>query len=135
MMMRPDATDNIIGREHVTALIEIFCVNLLEVVQKTKLVLEFCVSFGNDVSLPHSMNLNYLQHAWDAANLMLQVLVSPAIDCAVNSNDRNCPIFPNLILLRKFRILAYGHPIHMMCWKVYQTQMTARSRVVKCPYM
>ncbi len=41
MMIKPDAPDNIIGRGRVTALNEVFHVNLLEAIQKTKLSLEF----------------------------------------------------------------------------------------------
>jgi hypothetical protein len=42
------------------------------------------MSFENGMSLPHTMNFSYLQCAWDAANLTLQDLMSPAVDCAVN---------------------------------------------------
>ncbi len=132
MMMRPDALDNIVGRGHITVLSEVFHVNL-PIAQKTKLVLEFCISFGNRMSLPHTMDFCYLQCAWDAANLTLQDLMSSAIDRATNPNDRNCPICLDPILLRKFRIPACGHPIHSRCWKVYKTQMAARSQVIKCP--
>ncbi len=38
VMMRPDALDNIISRGHVTALNEVFHVNLPTAIQKTKLV-------------------------------------------------------------------------------------------------
>jgi hypothetical protein len=89
--------------------------------------------FGNGVSLPHSMNFSYLQHVWDAANIMLQDLMSPAVDCAVNLNDRSCPICLNLVLILKFGIPACGHPIHMRCWRLYRDQMYDRNQVVACP--
>jgi hypothetical protein len=41
VMIRPDAPGNIIGRGRVVALDEVFCVNLLAAVQKTRSVLEF----------------------------------------------------------------------------------------------
>jgi hypothetical protein len=47
------------------------------------------------------MDFSYLQHAWDAANVMLQDLMGPAVDRAVNQNDRRCPVCLNLVLLRK----------------------------------
>jgi hypothetical protein len=65
--------------------------------------------FENGVSLPHSIDFSYLQGAQDAANLMLQYLMSPAVDCAVNPNDRSCPICLNLVLSWKFRIPACRH--------------------------
>ncbi len=57
MMMKPNAPSIIIGRERVAALNESFLVDLPTAVQKTKSVLEFCMRFGNGVSLPHSMDL------------------------------------------------------------------------------
>jgi hypothetical protein len=115
MMIRPNAPSNIIGIRHVVALNGVFCVNLPAAVQKMRNVLEFCLSFGNSVSLPHLMNFSYLQHAWDAANLTMQDLMSPAVDCAVDLNGRNCPIYLDPILSPKFRIPACGHPMHMKC--------------------
>ncbi len=47
VMIRPDAPDNIIGRVCVAALNEVFHVDLLKTVQKTKCVLEFYMSFRN----------------------------------------------------------------------------------------
>jgi hypothetical protein len=116
MMMSPNAPGNIIGRRRVGALNDVFHVNLQTAVQMTKNVLEFCMRFGNGVSLPHSMDFSYLQHAWDAPNVMFQNLMGPMVDCAVNQNDRHCPVCLNLVLLWKFRIPACGHPIHMSCW-------------------
>ncbi len=46
MMIGPNAPGNIIGRGHAVALNEVFCFNLLAAVQKTRSVLEFCMSFG-----------------------------------------------------------------------------------------
>jgi hypothetical protein len=63
MMMTPDALGNVIGRGRVAALNEAFFVDLPTAIQKTKNVLEFCMRFGNGVSLLHSMDLSYLQHA------------------------------------------------------------------------
>jgi hypothetical protein len=80
MTMRPDSPDNIIGRGQVTALNEVFHVDLPTAIQMTKHILEFCMSFGNGMSLPHTMNFSYLQYAWNAANLTLQDLMSPAGD-------------------------------------------------------
>ncbi len=74
MMMTPDAPGNVIGRGCIAALNESFLVDLPTAAQKTKNVLEFCMRFGNGVSLPHSMDFGYLQHAWDAANVTLQDL-------------------------------------------------------------
>jgi hypothetical protein len=132
MMMTPDAPGNVIGRGCVAALNEVFCVNLPTVVQKTKNMLEFCMRFGNGASLPHSMDFSYLQHAWDAANVTLQDLMGSAVDCAVNQNDRHCPVCLNLVLPRKFQIPACGHPIHMSCWRLYRDRMTASNQVVAC---
>jgi hypothetical protein len=114
-----------IGRGHVAALNEVFRVDLPTAVQKTRHVLEFCMNVGNGMSLYHLMNFSYLQCAWDAANLMLQDLMSPAVDCAVDPNDKSCPICLDLVLLQKFGIPACGHPMHMKCWKAYKNQMTA----------
>ncbi len=98
MMMTPDAPGNVFGRGHVAALNEAFCVDLPTAVQKTKNVLEFCMRFGNGVSLPHSMGFSYIQHAWDAANVTLQDLMGSAVDCAVNQNNRHCPVCLDLVL-------------------------------------
>jgi hypothetical protein len=133
MMMTPNAPGNVIGRGRVGLLNEAFCVNLPTAVQKTKNVLDFCMRFGNGVSLPHSIYFSYLQHAWDAANVTLQDLMGPAVDLAVNQNDRCCPVCLDLVLSRKFRIPACGHPIHMSCWRSYKDWMTARNQVVQCP--
>jgi hypothetical protein len=133
MMIRPDAPGNIIGRGPVAALNEVSRVNLLTAVQRTKSALEFCMRFGNGLSLPQSKNLSYLQRGWDAANLMLQVLMSPVIDCTVDPNDRSCPICLNQVLLWKIGIPGCGHPIHMRCWRSYRDQMTAPNQVVTCP--
>jgi hypothetical protein len=46
MKIRPDAPGNIIGRGHVVALNEGFHVDLPTAVQKTRSLLEFCMSFG-----------------------------------------------------------------------------------------
>jgi hypothetical protein len=89
--------------------------------------------FGNGASLPHSIDFSYLQHAWDAANVTLQDLMGSALDCAVNQNNRCCPICLDLVLLLKFGITACGHPIHMRCWRPYRDWMTARNQVVACP--
>jgi hypothetical protein len=62
MMMSPNAPGNIIGRECIGALNEVYHVNLKTAIQKTKDVLEFCMRFGNAVSLPHSIVSSYLQH-------------------------------------------------------------------------
>jgi hypothetical protein len=62
MMINPDAPGNIIGRGHVGALNEVYSVNLPTAIQKTKNVFEFCMRFGNGVSLPHSIDFSYLQH-------------------------------------------------------------------------
>jgi hypothetical protein len=113
VMISPDAPGNIIGRGSVAVLNEVFLVNLLTAIQKTKNMLEFCMRFGNGMSLTHLMNFSYLQCTWDAANLMLQDLMGPAVDCAVDSNDRSYPICLNLVLLWKFGIPACGHPVHM----------------------
>ncbi len=92
IMIRPNAPGNIIDRGHVVELNEVFHVNLPAAVQKMRSVLEFYMSFGNGVNLPHLMNFSYLQRAWGTANLMLQDLMSPAVNCAVDPNDRGCPI-------------------------------------------
>jgi hypothetical protein len=133
MMMTPNAPGNVIGRGHVAALNEAFCVDLPAAVQKTKNVLEFCMRFGNGMSLPHSMDFSYLHHALNATNVTLQNLMGSAVDHAVNQNDRCCPVCINLVLLQKFRLPACGHPIHMSCWRSYSYRMTARNQVVACP--
>jgi hypothetical protein len=133
MMMSPNAPGNIIGRGCVGVLNEVFHLNIQTAVQKMKDVSEFCMRFRNGVSLPCSMDFSYLQHAWDAANIMLQDLMGPAVDHAVNQNDRCCPLCLNLVLLQKFGIPACGHPIHMSCWRSYKDRMYDRSRVVACP--
>jgi hypothetical protein len=133
LLMEPDAPDNIIGKGPVTAMMDIFHVNLPMAIQKTKHIQEFCVNLGNGMSLPHKMNFSYLQHAWDAASQTLQVLLMPSVDPSVNSDDRNCPICLDPILLREFRIPACGHPVHMSCWREYKNQINARSEVFKCP--
>jgi hypothetical protein len=115
MMMTPNAPGNVIGRGCIGPLNEAFRADLPTAVQKSKIVLEFCMRFGNGVSLPHSMDFIYFQHAWDAANVTLQDLMGPAVDCAVNQNNRHCLVCLDLVLLRKFRISACGHPIHMSC--------------------
>ncbi len=132
MMMSPNAPGNIIGRGRIGTLNEAFRANLPTAVQKTKNVLEFCMRYGNGVSLPHSMNFIYLQHAWDAANIMLQNLMGPLVDCSVNQNDRHCPVCHDLVLLQKFGIPACGHPIHMSCWRLYKDRMTACNQIVAC---
>jgi hypothetical protein len=91
------------------------------------------MNFGNGMSLPHSMNFSYLQRVWEAANLMMQDLTNPAVDCAVDPNNRSCPICLDLVLLQKFKIPGCGHPMHMKCWKAYKNQMTACNQVVACP--
>jgi hypothetical protein len=80
MMMTPDAPGNVIGRGHVAALNESFLVDLPTTIQKTKNVLEFFMRFGNGVSLLHSMDFSYLQHAWDAKNVTLQDLMGSTVD-------------------------------------------------------
>ncbi len=65
------------------------------------------------MSLLHLMDFSYLQHVWDATNAVLQNLMGPVVDRAVNQNDRRCPICIDLVLSLKFRIPACGHPIHM----------------------
>ncbi len=112
---------------------DIFHLDLPTVVLKTKHVLEFCMNFENGVSLPHRMNIGYLQRAWDAANQTLQVLLMPAVDRSVNPDDRDCTICLDLILLWKFGISACGHPMHMRCWRECKNQIYARSGFVKCP--
>jgi hypothetical protein len=97
MMMTPDAPGNVISRGHIAALNEAFCVDLPTAVQKTKIVLEFCTRFGNGVSLPHSMDFSYLQHALDATNVTLQDLMGSVVDCAVNQNNRCCPVCLDLV--------------------------------------
>jgi hypothetical protein len=94
MMMTPDALGNVIGRGRVAALNESFLVDLPTAVQKMKNVLEFCMRFGNGVSLPHSMDFSYLQHVWDTANVMLQDLMGSAVDHAVNQNNRMLSFLP-----------------------------------------
>jgi hypothetical protein len=86
------------------------------------------------MSLPHLMNFSYLQRTWDAANLTLQDLMSPAVDCAVDLNNRNYPICLNLVLLHKFGIPACGHPMHMKYWKVYKNWMTAAIKLLLALY-
>ncbi len=115
MMMTPNVPGNVIDRGCVAALNESFLVDLPTAVQKKKNVLEFCMRFGNGVSLPHSMDFSYLQHAWDAANVTLQDLMGSMVDQAVNQNNRRCPVCLNLVLSWKFGIPACGHPIHMSC--------------------
>ncbi len=110
-----------------------FRVNLPTATQKTQSVLEFCIRFGNGMSLPHSMNFSYLQHAWDTANLTFQDLMSLVVNCAVDPNNRSCPICLNPVLLRKFGIPDCGHPMHMKCWRAYRNQMYDRDQVVACP--
>ncbi len=131
-MIRPNAPGNTIGRGCVDALNEVFHVGLPTAIQKTRPVLEFCMSFGNGASSPHLMNFSYLQHAWDAANLMLHDLMSPAVDPAVDPNDRNCLICLDSVLLQKFEIPACGHPMHMKFLKVYKNRMTTSNQVVTC---
>ncbi len=72
VMINPNAPGNIIGRGCNAALNEVFRVDLRTAVQKTKSVLEFCMRFGNGMSLPHSMNFNYLQHMWATTNITHQ---------------------------------------------------------------
>jgi hypothetical protein len=81
------------------------------------------------------MNFSYLQHAWDAANVTLQDLMSPVVDCAANPNNRSCPICLNPVLSLKFGIPAFGHPMHMRYWRSYRDQMTAHNQVVACPVL
>jgi hypothetical protein len=133
MMIRPNAPGNIIGGGRVVALNEVFHVNLPTAVQKMRRVLEFYMSFGNGMSLPHLIIFSCLQRAWDAANLTLQDLMSPVVDCAVDPNDRNCPICLDLVLLQRFMIPACGHPMHMKCSKVYKNWMNTSNCVVTCP--
>jgi hypothetical protein len=133
LMMGLDAPDNIIGRGHVAALNEVFNVNFPMNVQKTKHILEFYMTFGNGVSLPHRMNFSYLHCAWDAANLILRDLLTPGQNRSVNLSGRNCPICLDPILLQSFGIPACGHPIHGRCSIGYKNQMVVRSRVVRCP--
>jgi hypothetical protein len=64
---------------------------------------------------------------------MLQDLMSPALNCTVDPNDRSCPICLDPVLLRNVGIPACGHPMHMKCCKAYKNQMIARNRVVTCP--
>jgi hypothetical protein len=90
--MTPNAPGNVIGRGCISPLNEAFRVDLPTAIQKMNIMLEFCMRFGNGVSLPHSMVFSYLQHAWDATNVMLKDLMGPAVDCAVNQNDRCCPV-------------------------------------------
>ncbi len=104
MMMTPDAPGNIIGRGRIAALNESFLVDLPTAIQKTKNVLELCMRVENCVSLLHSMDFSYLQHAWDAANVTLQDLMGSVVDRAVNQNNRHCPVCLNLVLLQKFGI-------------------------------
>ncbi len=73
MMVTSDSPGNIIGRGRVGALNEVFSVDLPAAIQKTKSVLEFCMRFGNGMSLPHTMYLSYLLRAWEAANLTLHI--------------------------------------------------------------
>ncbi len=132
IMKRPDVPGNIIGRGRGGALNEDCHVNLKTAVQKTKNVFEFCMRFGNGVSLPHLMYFGYLQHTWDAVNVTLQDLMA-VVDCAVNQNNRCCPICFILILFLKIGIPACGHPIHMRCWRSYRDQIYDRNQVVLCP--
>jgi hypothetical protein len=115
MMVTPDSLGIIIGRGWVGALNEVFSVDLPAAVQKTKSLLEFCMRFGNGVSLPHTMDFSYFLCVWEAANLMLQDLMGPAVDHAADLNDRCCPVCLNPVLLKKFGIPACGHPMHMSC--------------------
>jgi hypothetical protein len=131
--MEPDTPDNIIGRGHITVLMNVFHADLPTAVGKAKHILEFCMSFGDGVSLPHTINFSYLQHPWDAVNQTLQDLLSPGVDWSVNPSNRNCPICLDPILLRKFGIPACGHPMHIWCCRGYKTQIVARSGVIKCP--
>ncbi len=102
MIMTPIALGNVIGRGCAAALNESFLVDLPTVVQKTKNVLELCMRFGNGVSLLHSMDFCYLQHAWDAANVTLQDMIGSMVDQAVNQNNRRCPVCFVLVLSWKF---------------------------------
>jgi hypothetical protein len=132
MMMSPNVPGNIIGRGCTGALNEVYHVDLQTAVQKTNNVLEFCMRVGNGVSLPHSIDISYLQHAWDATNMTLQDLMGPALNCAVNQNDRHCPICLDMILLLKFGIPACGHPIHMQCWRLHRDRLYYHNQVVAC---
>jgi hypothetical protein len=85
------------------------------------------------MSLPHSMDFSYLLRAWEAINLTLQDLMGPAVDHAVDPNDRRCPVCLDPVLLKKFGIPACGHSMHMSCWRSYRDWMTARNQVVTCP--
>jgi hypothetical protein len=116
MMKSPNAPGNIIGRGRIGALNEDYHVNLHTAVQETKNVLEFCMRFGNGVSLLYSMDFDYLQHVRNTANVRLQDLMGPMVDRAVNQNNRHCPICLDLVLLLKFGIPACRHPIHTRCW-------------------
>ena len=58
MMMTPNAPGNVIGRGCIGPLNEAFRADLPTAVQKSKIVLEFCMRFGNGVSLPHSMDFS-----------------------------------------------------------------------------
>ena len=133
MMVTPNSLGNVIDRGRIGLLNEVFSVDLPAAIQKTKSVLEFCMRFGNGVSLPHTMDFSYFLCVWEAANLMLQDLMSPAVDHAVNLNNRSCPICFDPILSLKFGIPACGHPIHMRCWRSYKDQMYDRNQVVLCP--
>jgi hypothetical protein len=64
--------------------------------------------FGNGMSLPPSMDFSFLQHAWDAPNVMLQDLIDPAVDQAVNQNDRRCPVCLDLVLSWKLEFQLVG---------------------------
>jgi hypothetical protein len=130
MIMTSNVSGNIIGRGQVGALNEVFHVNLPTAVQKTENVLEFCMRSGNCMSLPHSMDFSYLQHAWDAVNVTFQDLMGPVVDRA--QNNRRCPICLNLVLLFKFRIPACGHPIHMRCWRSYMDGCMQSSCCMPC---
>jgi hypothetical protein len=132
MMVTPDSPGNVIGRGRVGALNEVFNVDHPAAIQKTKSVLEFCTRFGNGMSLPHTMDFSYLLRTWEAANLMLRDLIGPAVDHAVDPNNRRCPVCLDPVLLKKFGILACGHPMHMSCWRLYRDRMTAPNRVVAC---
>jgi hypothetical protein len=115
MMVTPNSPGNIIVRERIGALNEVFSVNLPAAVQKMKSVLEFYMRFGNGVHLPHTMDFSHLLRAWEAANLTLQDLMGPAVDHTVDPNNRCCPVCLDLDLLKKFGIPACGHPMHMSC--------------------
>jgi hypothetical protein len=132
-MISPDTPGNIIGRGHIAALNEVFLVDLPTAVRKAESVFEFCMRFGNGVSLPHSMIFSYLQGAWDATNLTLQDLMCPVVDPAVNWNNRSCPICLNPVLSWKCGIPACGHLMHMRCWRLYRDWMYDHNQVVACP--